>query len=261
MQPRFKNWGDPNRAEARIEEIQVNFISEKLINPKCWPDPTQPAKIQQNRDPTRPDKRVHPTRGQLWHGHAKNTDAVTDLNGREHGRELGHEHGQGHGRKHGHEHGRKHGHEHGHELGHEHGHEHGRKHGHEHGHELGHEHGQGHCILIPHNWWILERTFGVGMSFHTNQFGLGKRRWNLEISSAVDKFFSLRYDNILSELWIGNTPQSTWWESLFKLLLLCFMFICSFLCIKKCLFSWVTSGDPRCGNLMYAIQEFTFNKN
>ena len=29
-------------------------------------DPTRPAKIRQNRDPTRPDPRVHPTRGQLW---------------------------------------------------------------------------------------------------------------------------------------------------------------------------------------------------
>ena len=34
-------------------------FSKKLKNPKCWPDPTrpdptQPAKIRQNRDPTRP---------------------------------------------------------------------------------------------------------------------------------------------------------------------------------------------------------------
>ena len=32
------------------------------------PDPTRPAKIRQHRDPTRPDPRVHPTRGQLWAG-------------------------------------------------------------------------------------------------------------------------------------------------------------------------------------------------
>ena len=30
------------------------------------PHPTPPAKSLQNRDPTRPDPRVHPTRGQLW---------------------------------------------------------------------------------------------------------------------------------------------------------------------------------------------------
>ena len=28
---------------------------------------TRPAKIRQNHDPTRPDPRVHPTRGQLWY--------------------------------------------------------------------------------------------------------------------------------------------------------------------------------------------------
>ena len=37
------------------------IISKKLENPKCWPDPTRPAKIRQNRDPTRPDPRVHPS--------------------------------------------------------------------------------------------------------------------------------------------------------------------------------------------------------
>ena len=30
------------------------IVSEKLINPKYWPDPTRPAKIRQNRHPTRP---------------------------------------------------------------------------------------------------------------------------------------------------------------------------------------------------------------
>ena len=32
---------------------------------------------------------------------------------------------------------------------------------------------------------VLERVFGGEMPFHTNQFGLGKRDWNLETSSAV----------------------------------------------------------------------------
>ena len=47
----------------RYQEI----ISETLKNPKCWPDPTRPAKIRAKSwpDPTRPDPRVHPTRGQL----------------------------------------------------------------------------------------------------------------------------------------------------------------------------------------------------
>ena len=33
--------------------------------------------------------------------------------------------------------------------------------------------------------WVLERVFGGGMSFHANQFGLGKGHWNLETSSAA----------------------------------------------------------------------------
>ena len=32
---------------------------------KCSPEPTRAAKIRQNRDPTRPDSRVHPTREQF----------------------------------------------------------------------------------------------------------------------------------------------------------------------------------------------------
>ena len=40
-------------------------------------------------------------------------------------------------------------------------------------------------VIYP---WLLERDFGSGMPFHTNQFGLGKRHWNLEISSAVVEF-------------------------------------------------------------------------
>ena len=41
--------------------------------------------------------------------------------------------------------------------------------------------------------WVLEQVFGVGMPYHTNQFGLRKRHWNLETSSvetssAVNEF-------------------------------------------------------------------------
>ena len=36
--------------------------------------------------------------------------------------------------------------------------------------------------------WILERVFGGGMPFHTNQFGLGKTHWSLETSLAVVEF-------------------------------------------------------------------------
>ena len=36
--------------------------------------------------------------------------------------------------------------------------------------------------------WVLEQVFSDGMPFHTNQFGLGKRHWNLETSSAVVEF-------------------------------------------------------------------------
>ena len=42
-----------------------NKLSNKMQNLKFWPDPTRPAKNRQIRDPTRPDPRVHPTRGQL----------------------------------------------------------------------------------------------------------------------------------------------------------------------------------------------------
>ena len=35
---------------------------------------------------------------------------------------------------------------------------------------------------------VLERDFDGKMPFHTNQFGLGKRHWNLETSSAVVEF-------------------------------------------------------------------------
>ena len=43
----------------RYQEI----FSKKLNTPKCWPDPTRPAKIRQNRGPTRPDPtRPDPTR-------------------------------------------------------------------------------------------------------------------------------------------------------------------------------------------------------
>ena len=34
----------------------------------------------------------------------------------------------------------------------------------------------------------LERVFGGGMPFHTNQCVLGKRHWNLETSSVVVEF-------------------------------------------------------------------------
>ena len=72
--------------------------------------PTRPAKIRQNRDPTRPDPRVHPTRVQLWNtdtdterdsGKAKDTATNTD-----HRHVLGHEDRHGLRHRHGHVRGR-----------------------------------------------------------------------------------------------------------------------------------------------------------
>ena len=45
--------------------------------------------------------------------------------------------------------------------------------------------------LSTHGYW--SKVFGGGMPFHTNQYGLGKRHWNLETSSVVVEFFSFSY--------------------------------------------------------------------
>jgi len=50
---------------------------------------------------------------------------------------------------------------------------------------------------VIHPWALLERVFDGRKPLHANQFGLGKRHWNRETSSAVVEFLPPYHKNII----------------------------------------------------------------